>query len=248
MTTGFTALNNIERATLNDKERAVSAAHASVVGCESKMLDCALRAGEILLDILQSKLVAHGDRKNLLKRTCGHERVGQRYIQLAKNRSLIEEAKATRESGLSISEAIRLIQAKTTKPANPGNSSKPPKSLSHWTDDELSVALDMLGANRLLQILSPDLRKQLETRLAGQLKAQERKPSKSKVTGRPIPTYEPRPISTYEPEKADPGPIDPHVVEDAGSITLARREQDRNPQARRVLQATGTSPLFPTKH
>jgi hypothetical protein len=71
------------------------------------------------------------------------------------------------------------------------------------------------------------------------------------VVGRPIPA-----VSTSE--RVNPPSIDQDVVEAAGSITRARREQDRNPQGRRILHSetesesewtmTGTSSLFPTQH
>jgi hypothetical protein len=72
--------------------------------------------------------------------------------------------------------------------------------------------LSVLGAERLLEVMPPDLRKQLETQFARQLKARDRKPFKpaknsSKprvVAGREHAAHMPVPV--YEPEKVAPAP------------------------------------------
>ncbi len=154
---------------LEAMERAACAAHASVVKSVSGMLEHGMRAGDILSDILRRKLVAHGDKKALFERTCGSQRVGQLYVQLAENRPLIDAANAKCDSQLTITDALRLIRKPNPKNSNkPGKPDKPPKSLSGWVDDELSTALDKLGPERLLQVAAPTFRQQLEARLAGQ--------------------------------------------------------------------------------
>jgi hypothetical protein len=152
---------------LEDLERVASAAHASATKCVGGMLEHGMRAGDILIDIMRRKLVAHGDKKRLFERTCGSQRAGQLYVQLAENRSRITAAaNANRDSHLSIADALRLIRK--PKPKDSDKPDKPLKSLSRWTNDELSEALNVLGPDRLLQAAAPAFRHQLGTRIAGQ--------------------------------------------------------------------------------
>jgi hypothetical protein len=108
-------------------ERAACAAHASVVNCVGGMLEHGMRAGDILIDIMQRGLVHHGDKKALFERTCGSQRVGQLYVQLAANRHIIDAANTKCDSQLTIADALRLVRKPRQK--NSGKAGKPSKNL-----------------------------------------------------------------------------------------------------------------------
>jgi hypothetical protein len=190
------------------------------------MLHSALDAGDALVTV-QDLTVGCSWSRWLRENCCMSRRTALVYMQLSRHR---EEIEAAIDAGkcLSLRAALRLVTGAEPGPRQTKN--KP--DLSTYSDAELVAEIDGRGgANWLLKAVLPDLREQLEARLAGQLKAQKRKPSKpkpfkSKVTGRPIPTY--------EPERADHYPIDPNVIEAAGRETLARWEKDRT-RGRRVF-------------
>jgi hypothetical protein len=157
------------------------AAHLAVCKAEEGALDSALRAGEALRSAVERKLVRHDDREDFYRETCGHERVGRRYVYLAKNRDVID-ANRTRESDLSIAAAMRLIRAAKGTKEPKGFSSPSPKgppapalkSFDDWTNDEIRDALFKLGYPRFRTVIPDQFRPRLEAHAGAQMLRRER--------------------------------------------------------------------------
>jgi len=144
--------------------------HKDVVNGVLDALNHALDAGDALNAAKESKEVPRGEWAAFV-RQCGiNERVARRYMQLAKARSVIE-AKRTRESDLSLAEALRLLS--NHKPKNKPNKPKAapsPLTKASWrqaTVEQRRGFLDAIGAAELCAAFSLGLRMELQRRVAG---------------------------------------------------------------------------------
>jgi hypothetical protein len=162
-------LTNVVHPGLDDLERTAIVAHARIARLESEItrfdrerLPLAMAAGDALIEIVERRLVRHGQRSALYIRTCGSVRIAQIYVTLAENRELVEAAKAKRVSHLGINAALRLIrQAKgTARTAKP----KPVLDLMKADNTTLTAALLALGFSRLMTVLPPEFYPQLDLR------------------------------------------------------------------------------------
>jgi hypothetical protein len=150
-------------------EAKVRAAHLAVETAHGTALDRALEAGDVLLEIFRRNLAKHGERKALYVKTCGSNRTGQIYVRLAEHRPLLEaNTQSLRVS--TITAALRLISKNDLKPARPKSDPKPDRDpklgrtnttksesatpdCSRMTDADWTAALEVLGFERLLQVL-----------------------------------------------------------------------------------------------
>jgi hypothetical protein len=83
--------------TLNTLKQSARKAHLAIIDGEKDNLSLAMAAGDRLREIIDRKLVGHGQRKALFTETCDSVRTAQVYIQLAEGRALIE-AEAVRSA------------------------------------------------------------------------------------------------------------------------------------------------------
>src|SRR2546430_8799116 len=91
------ARSSVKKYSLADLEHVAVAAHIQIERLEGDMsqldrerLPLAMKAGDALIEIVERKLVKHGQRSALYIKTCGSVRMGQIYITLAANRELVE--------------------------------------------------------------------------------------------------------------------------------------------------------------
>lgn len=153
--------SNLAEQDLSALKRITIAAHIDVCKAQSNVLDSALRAGAALLSAIDRKLVPRGKLEDLYREVCGNERVGRRYVHLARNRAVID-ATRTRESGLSMAAALALIrkanargESKRSSSAGPKTAPAPtPRSLDGWTDAEIAGAVFKLGPVRRGRVAS----------------------------------------------------------------------------------------------
>ncbi len=89
-------------------EAKATIAHNDVERAQNDALDHALKAGAILLEIVNRGLVKRGQREALYARTCNTTRTGQTYVRLAEHRDLLEQTRRG-SAPLSINTALRLI-------------------------------------------------------------------------------------------------------------------------------------------
>jgi hypothetical protein len=162
-------LTNAVHPGLDDLEHTASVAHARIACLETgiaqfdrERLPLAMAAGDALIEIVERRLVRHGQRSALYIRTCGSVRVAQIYVNLAENRELVEAAKAKCVSHLGINAALKLIrQAKGTARAT---EPKPALDLTRVDNTALTAALLALGFDRLMTVLPPEFYPQLARR------------------------------------------------------------------------------------
>src|SRR5262249_27349725 len=157
----------------------IRAAHRAVCATENSALDSALEAGAALLSAVERKLIRRGQREEFYRETCGHERVGRRYVYLARNRDIID-AYRTRESDLSIAEALALIRkakgtGKSKGSIGAQSTSEPaPKTLDGWTDSDIASALLALRYDRFVRVIPASFRPLLEAHAGAQMLRRER--------------------------------------------------------------------------
>jgi hypothetical protein len=142
-------------------QSSIVAAHLGARKAEADALDFAMTAGDRLIEIKKLKLVHHGDWEDFCRETCDSERTAQEYMQLARHRTQIEEAKALRAALLTLREALALIRkprrrAEESKTQGSANNPPPPKTLKDWTDAEIRDALSALPFERFIRVI-PDV-------------------------------------------------------------------------------------------
>jgi hypothetical protein len=154
----------------------IVSAHLGARKAEADALDFAMQAGDRLIEVKQRKLVHRGDWEDFCRETCGSERTAQDYMQLARNRSLIEEAKAQRAALLTLREALALIRKPRRhageskgQGSTPSSLTPPPKTLKDWTDDEIRDALSALPFERFVQVIPDVFRPSLAQHAGGQI-------------------------------------------------------------------------------
>jgi hypothetical protein len=145
-------------------EQTVCAAHAEASKAEAAKLSFALKAGEALLEILERKLIRHGQKTKFFHHTCGSKRTALIYIQLAKNRVLIEKAKVQSSALLSIEAALRLIRQANGTSRSTGARSRAQLNLSTWSEEEVTTALRAYGFDKLMQVMPLEFSSLLQQR------------------------------------------------------------------------------------
>jgi hypothetical protein len=156
-------------------QSSIVAAHLGARKAEADALDFAMTAGDRLIEVKRLKLVHHGDWEGFCRETCGSERTAQDYMQFARNRSLIEEAKAQRAALLTLREALALIRKprhrteESKGQGNPPSLTPSPKSLKGWTDAEIRDALSALSFERFVRIIPDVFRSSLAQHAGGQI-------------------------------------------------------------------------------
>jgi len=168
--------NSSKQALFVTLQGGIVAAHLGARKAEADALDFAMQAGDHLIEVKERKLVHHGDWEDFCRETCGSERTAQDYMQFARNRSLIEEAKAQRAALLTLREALALIRKprrRAEKPkgqgSTPSPSSMPSPSLKDWTDAEIRDALSALSFERFVRVIPNAFRPSLAQHAGGQI-------------------------------------------------------------------------------
>jgi hypothetical protein len=172
------ARSSVKKYSLADLEHVAVAAHIQIERLEGDMsqldrerLPLAMKAGDALIEIVERKLVKHGQRSALYIKTCGSVRMGQIYITLAANRELVE-ANTKCVSHLGINAALKLIRK-----ANGTSKPKPTKALvsvhvatfNKMSDAERTEALAAIGFDAVWPALPQDFYPKIESRLATSL-------------------------------------------------------------------------------
>jgi hypothetical protein len=93
---------------LDALEQAITTAHADVERLGGETLALAIQAGSALIEILDRKLIRHGQKTAFYIRTCGSKQTASVYITLAEHRGRIENVQ--RAGRLSIRDALQLIR------------------------------------------------------------------------------------------------------------------------------------------
>jgi hypothetical protein len=166
--------------TLNALKQEARKAHHAATFAEKSALRFAMEAGDHLLEILNRKLVGHGQKKTLFEEVCDSVRTAQVYIQLAEGRALIEaEANAQRAAPLSIREALKLLQQHANPPepkddgtpTPPKPKAKPAITIAAWqamAPEERTKLLDDIGREQLCKAMSPALAAEIAKHILGQ--------------------------------------------------------------------------------
>lgn len=170
---GLTALERLEKI--------IIASHVNVREAEGSALEPAMRGGDALIQVKNRKLIRHNKWEDYCRETCGSERTAQVYMQLARHRSMLEEAKAQSSALLTIHEALTLIRkAKGTgKPKGSSigrkdHSASASRSFDGWTDDEIRNALASLGYTHFRKVIPVRFRQLLEAHAGAQMLRRER--------------------------------------------------------------------------
>jgi hypothetical protein len=153
---------------LDELTNRVCTLHKAVQDAGLTALGHALDAGDALLEILDRKLVRHGQKSELFRRTCSSARTGREYVMLARHRTLIEQIGRT-SADLSIAAALKMIrQAKGTSRTKT-KSNRTGIAMTNLTDEQLTEALTAIGFDRFNKVMPRDWVPQLERRLADQV-------------------------------------------------------------------------------
>jgi hypothetical protein len=170
---------------LNALAERIRTAHAAVGHAARNMLNCAMTAGDALIEA--RKQIAPGGWESWLKRECDLSvRTAERYVQLAKARALFE-ADPSRATGLSITGALRLLgnrpraRSTTTRTTNP-NHGLDTLAWSEATLEARQKFLDGIGLPSLLKAMPPEWRPALVEYVLGLAEARDGERTKRRQT------------------------------------------------------------------
>jgi hypothetical protein len=152
---------NVRHANVRAAKTSALAAQTSVRAAQGAECKAAMDTGDALIPA--NKKVDHGCWIPWLrKHTKLNARTAARYMQLARARPAIEAVNRSRETDLSITQALRLIEAKKDPPGQNATTNVPALTVPTEIDSEAAAKA---WVETFLKIIPPGIRDALERRL-----------------------------------------------------------------------------------